>query len=383
VTSSAAAPVPVTIVAHEVGTGGGMESQLGRLAWELLECGHQVTVVACRCGVPAHPHLRWVRVRGPARPFVLRFSWFFLAGSVGAHRFRRGVLHTTGALIANRADVSTVHFCHRAFARTGLSRTDRDSAPYRVNAAVAQVLARAAESFAYRPARTRRLVAVSLGGSDELRELFPRMANSVSTIPNGVDLELFHPSSAVRAEIRAELKLDDQQLVAAFVGGEWERKGLEHAIGALAAAPGWSLLVTGEGDEARFGRLADDAGVASRLRFLGRRRDVSRILAASDAFVLPTAYETFSLASFEAAACGLPVLNTHVHGVRELLVDGVNGWFVDRDAVEIAGRLRQLEDPALRMQMGDAAQRAAARFTWDGVVDAYSDLYEDLLAEGA
>jgi glycosyltransferase involved in cell wall biosynthesis len=379
VSAAAAAPAPVTIVAHEVGTGGGMESQLATLVGGLLERGHEVTVVAKRCEVPAHERMRWIRVRGPARPFVLRFSWFFLAGSVAAHRHRRGVLHATGALVANRADVSTVHFCHRAFARTGLSRADREGRLYRVNAAVARRLSRGAESFVYRPGRTEALVGVSRGLSDELRAMFPAMAANVTTIANGVDLDRFRPDPVARLEVRAELGLDEHQLVGAFVGSEWVRKGLADAITALASAQRWSLVIIGSGNEELFRKVAEDAGVTSRVHFLGRRRDVPRVLAASDAFVLPTAYETFSLATFEAAASGLPVLNTRVHGVEELLVDGVNGWFIGRDAAEIAQRLLQLENPRVRAQMGDAARGAARAFTWDAAVDAYGEMYGRLL----
>lgn len=373
-------PAAVTIVAHHVGTAGGMESQLGRLVAGLLERGHEVTIVARACRVAPHPRLRFVRVTGPDRPFPLRFAWFFVAGSVAAHRHRRGLLHTTGALVANRADVSTVHFCHRAFARTGLTRTDHDSLPYRLNSALTTSLSRAAEALAYRPSHTRRLVGVSFGVAGELRCLFPGVAEEVSTIPNGVDLERFKPDPVARQQVRAEIAAAPDELIAVFVGTEWERKGLRHAIEALAAAPRWWLLVAGSGDEVRVRQLAQQTGVAARVRFLGLRDDAQRVLAAGDAFVLPTAYESFSLATFEAAACGLPILNTRVHGVDELLADGVNGWFVERDGAEVAGRLRALEDPELRVSMGKQARSAAAGFGWDPVVDAYAELYERLSA---
>lgn len=366
----------VTLVAHHVGTPGGMESQLGRLVTGLLERGHEVTVVSLACAVAPHPRLRFVRVRCPERPFSLRFAWFFVAGSVAAHRHRRGLLHTTGALVANRADICTVHFCNRAFARTGLSRTDRRGWTFRVSAALTVWLSCAAEAFAYRPDRVRRLVGVSRGVSDEVRELFPAIADHVTTIPNGVDLDRYRPDPDARVRVRAEIGVAPDELLAVFVGTEWGRKGLSHAIDALAAAPGWSLLVVGSGDEERFRRLAQAAGVASRVHFLGLRDDAPDLLAASDVFVLPTAYETFSLATFEAAACGLPLLNTHVHGVQDLLEDGVNGWFVGRDGAAIATRLRELEDPELRARMGAAARDAAAGFAWEPVIDAYAALYD-------
>src|SRR5438445_10564531 len=90
-------PLPVTIVAHDVGTSGGMERQLGELVTGLLERGHRVTVVARRCELPPHTHLRWIRVRGPARPFALAYPWFFLIGSLLVWRRRQGLLHPTGA----------------------------------------------------------------------------------------------------------------------------------------------------------------------------------------------------------------------------------------------------------------------------------------------
>lgn len=369
---------PVTIVAHEVGTSGGMETQLGRLVSGLLARGHEITVVARRCEVPAQPGLRWIRVRGPARPFALGFSWFFLAGSVAAHRGRRGLLHTTGALVANRADVATIHFCHRAFARTRLSRTDRRALHYRLNAALVGWLSHVAEALVYRRAHTRHAVGVSLGVATEIRALFPGLHGVVSTIPNGVDLERYRPDATARAEVRAELGVAHDALVAMFVGAEWERKGLRAAIEALAAAPRWSLLVVGSGDAERFGRVAVEAGVASRVQFVGPRADAPRFFAAGDAFVLPTAYETFSMATFEAAACGLPILNTRVHGVEELLVEGVNGWFIERDAATVARRLRQLETGEVRSKMATAARTSADRFTWGPVVEAYGALYERL-----
>ena len=53
---------------------------------------------------------------------------------------------------------------------------------------------------------------------------------------------------------------------------------------------------------------------------------------AADAFLLPSAYETFSLVCMEAMACGVPVFATLVGGIEDYLQDGVNGMAVPRDA---------------------------------------------------
>lgn len=370
----------MTIVAHDVEPTGGMERQLTRLATGLLERGHPVTVVAMTCRLAAHPLLRFVRVPGPRRPFALRYPWFFTAASLALWRTRRGAVHTTGAIVFNRAHVSTVHFCHAAFGARGGERGSRRSAAYRLNAWASAVMSRLAERYSYSPRRTRALVAVSEGVAGELREHFPALARATRVIHNGVDLEEFGPDAASRRDVRQRLEIGDDELVAVFVGGEWGRKGLQVALDALARAPAWRLLVVGPGDEDEYSRSAESLGVSERVRFVGAVDKPAPYYAAADVFLLPTLYETFSLVTFEAAACGLPLLVTPVSGVEELIVDGENGWLIDRDPVGIAERLRQLEDAALRARLGSAARASAAEYGWDAMVDGYERLYEELSA---
>src|SRR5207248_1399513 len=133
-----------------------------------------------------------------------------------------------------------------------------------------------------------------------------------------------------------------KELVALFVGSEWERKGLKVAIDALAHAPDWKLLVVGRGNVASYRSHARASGVEPRVVFVGTASDPAPYYCASDAFVLPTSYETFSLVTYEAAATGVPLLVTPVNGVTDLLGDGSNGWFIDRCPEGIAARLRAL-----------------------------------------
>jgi glycosyltransferase involved in cell wall biosynthesis len=370
----------ITLVAHAAGTLGGMERQLGELISGVLAAGHQVILVGRECGVLPHPRFRFVRVAGPTRPFSIAYPLFFMLGSLAVHRHRRGLLHTTGAIVFNRADLSTVHFCHRAFrASTRVSRTDRRELLYRLNARVAPLQSRLAEFVCYRPSMTRRLVGVSQGVSRELERYFPEMAGRVSTVPNAVDREAFAPNAAMRSRVRSDRGVASGELVALFVGGEWERKGLEPVIQALAAAPTWKLWVVGTGDEYRFRAIARTSGVASRVAFLGSQPDPAPCYAGADAFVLPSAYETFSLATYEAAAAGLPLLVSRVNGVEELLVDGENGWFIAREAHVIAERLQTLQaQPVLRERMGRRARDASLPNQWPAVVQAYIDLYRQL-----
>src|SRR5262249_60529848 len=120
-------------------------------------------------------------------------------------------------------------------------------------------------------------------------------------------------------EERDRLGLGEDELALVFVGSEWGRKGLEPVNRALPSAPGWTLLVVGDGDAERYGAIAYELGVGARVRFLGVRSDVAVVYELADAFVLPSSYETFSIVTFEAAAGGLPVLPPPLSGVGQLV----------------------------------------------------------------
>jgi len=368
------------MVAHDVGTPGGMERQLHELCTGLLARGHHVTVIARRCELSPHPGLRFVRVRVPLRPYSLAYPSFFLLGSLAVRRHREGLLHTTGAIVANQADLTTVHFCHHGYrAAVGTPQASRSSLPYRLNGAVLAWMSRAAERFCYRPGRTRRLVTVSRGVARELERYFPERAGRVVVIPNGVDRARFAPDRGARVAARDELGLAAEDLVALFVGGDWDRKGLRFAIEGVAGAHGWHLLVVGRGDQERFGALARSCGAGDRVHFVGGTSEPERYYASADAFLLPSAYEAFPMVALEAAAAGLPLIACRVSGVEELIEEGHDGWMVERDAAAITERLFTLgADAALRIAVGRASRQSSARYVWGEVVDAYVRVYDSL-----
>jgi UDP-glucose:(heptosyl)LPS alpha-1,3-glucosyltransferase len=181
------------------------------------------------------------------------------------------------------------------------------------------------------------------------------------------------------------LGVKSQHLVALFVGGEWDRKGLGLVIDAVAKARSGAvdavLWVVGPGDEERFAAMARELGLADAIRFFGLRVDTERFYQAADVFVLPSAYETFSLACFEAAACGLPLVVAPVHGAGELVGDDEAGILVARDAASIAAALTVLGcAPDVRAERGALARARAQAFTWERSAEAVAGLYRSLLA---
>jgi UDP-glucose:(heptosyl)LPS alpha-1,3-glucosyltransferase len=376
----------LTLVASDVAPIGGMERVAFELAGRLLERGWNLTVIARSCALPQRAGLRFVRIRSPSRPVSLALASDFVLGSIALARHRDGIVQTNNATMANHVHVIHAHFCEAAFRKSGISRSRRANYAYRLNSLLASWISLGCERWSYRTGRVRRVACVSDGLAAEIRRSHPALGTAVRTIPNGVDVSSFAAGELepLRGRARADLGVGPQEHVALFVGGDWHRKGLRHAIEALPAAPGWSLLVVGEGDRSSFAARASELAVRARVTFLGGLDDPRRWYAAADALVAPSAYEAFPLVVLEGAAAGLPLIVPRMNGTEELVEDGVNGWFAARDGAAIAVRLRQLAaDAELRSNMGAAARRSAERFDWERVVDAFEALYDELSATGA
>lgn len=203
-------------------------------------------------------------------------------------------------------------------------------------------------------------------------------------IPSGVDTELFHPRP--KAALRRQLGLDEDAFTIVFAGSLIPRKGADLAVEALAASGGDAiLLLAGEGAERpRLEQMARERGVERRVRFLGERSlaEVADLMAAADAFVLPSHYEGRPNVVLEAQASGLAVIASDIPGCRDLVENGETGLLTPvGDAAALARALALLEDDAaLRGRLGANAHAAIhdGGLTWEACARRYAELYADL-----
>jgi glycosyltransferase involved in cell wall biosynthesis len=377
----------VALVAHDVHDHGGMERACAEL---VRNCHGEVafTVVAAELAPELRPLVeRWVHVRVPRRPFPLKFATFFARAGFALRRLDVDLVHTVGAIVPNRVDLATVHFCHAGYrVATGLLAPKDAPAVRRVNSTLSRALAVLAERWCYRSRRLRAFAAVSEGIAAEVQTHYAGIPMSIT--PNGIDTGRFRPDPTSRAALRAHHGIGADQCVALFVGGDWDRKGLALAVEALAKARTDGvdavLWVVGPGDEARFRTIAAAFGVEDAISFFGRRADTECYYQAADIFVLPSAYETFSIVSFEAAASGLPLVVSMVYGAGELVGADEAGVIVEREASNVAAALVALAgDPARRAALGAEAQHRASGFTWEASAGSVADLYRSLLDEAS
>ncbi len=205
------------------------------------------------------------------------------------------------------------------------------------------------------------LLAVSKGLVDDMAALgIPR--EKVTLHRTGLDADLFRPYD--RRMCRDQFGLPRDVLVLATVGALIPRKGQRYAIEALPALPEAILLLAGKGeDEAMLRSLAQQLGVAERVRFLGPvpHSELPILLNAADVFVLPSASEGLANAWVEALACGTPVVTTPIPGAQELITDPDWGRLVPRDGPAIAAAVSALlaERPT-----PERVQEAVAGMSW-------------------
>jgi glycosyltransferase involved in cell wall biosynthesis len=195
-------------------------------------------------------------------------------------------------------------------------------------------------------------------------------------VPNGVDLELFHPAADAPARSGPIRCLAVARLI--------ERKGLGDLLRAFALLERgrYQLEIVGGGaDELVLRDLAEKLGVASDVHFAGplQRSEVAQRYREADVFTLPSAAEAFGNVFAEALASGLPIVGSQIGGIPDLVEHGANGLLVEPgDIKALAGAIRYLgEDPQLRQEMAVRNRaKAEATLEWSSVTRRYMSTYE-------
>lgn len=178
--------------------------------------------------------------------------------------------------------------------------------------------------------------------------------------------------AAARQSVRAALGTPAGAVVVLQASRLERWKGQAVHLGALARlrdVPGWEAWFAGgaqkAGEADYLGELsaaADRAGIADRVRFLGQRSDVPRLMAAADVYCQPnTGPEPFGVAVVEALYAGLPVVGSAAGGTAEIVTDSCGVLTAPGDAAAVADALGGLiRDPVRRRKLGGTAPARAA-----------------------
>jgi len=202
---------------------------------------------------------------------------------------------------------------------------------------------------------------------------------------HGIDPQAVRPEPAVRARVRSELGLADDEVLSLTVANLRRNKDYPNLLRAARAAldtePRLRFAAVGQGPLAdEVAALHATLGLGDRFLLLGYRRDVHDLMAAADVFTLASAHEGLPVAVMEAFANALPVVATAVGGLPQQVVRGEQGMLVPpgdsaalADALVIVAR-----DPVLRTRMGAAALARAADYDIRRAVEAQERTYAAL-----
>jgi UDP-glucose:(heptosyl)LPS alpha-1,3-glucosyltransferase len=234
-----------------------------------------------------------------------------------------------------------------------------------------------------------RFFPVSSIAIEAFRREYATLPGEWQALAPGVDVTRFSTAdrTACRKEIRERYGIGTADILLLFVGMNFEVKGLDAIIVALAKARAAQpeaiirLLVVGRGDESKYSKIAQSLGIAEAVTFAGTQiGGLERYYRAADIFIMLSKFDTFGMVVLEAMAAGLPVIVSSNVGAKDLVDDGINGFVLPyhQDSDDAADRIVRLLNTEQREAMGLAAEHSATVHDWEHLAESIRHIYEDI-----
>jgi glycosyltransferase involved in cell wall biosynthesis len=239
--------------------------------------------------------------------------------------------------------------------------------------------------------RTDVIVAVSQPLAQRLRAGVVANPERIRVVINGVDTDELRPGGA--ADLRRDLDLADGVVVIGSVGRLESIKGYDVMLESLAelvrldpTTPAL-LIIAGDGAERpTLELLARERGLGDRVRFLGWRGDLPRLLATFDLFALTSRSEGTSVSLLEAMSAGVCPVVTDVGGNADVIGPTLRHRLAPAEDPRAIARLwlAALRDPVGRARDGASARhRAMAHFSLRAMVAQYEAIYAEGMSSRA
>lgn len=240
--------------------------------------------------------------------------------------------------------------------------------------------------------RATRVIAVSEGVAEELRDNFGVSPSKLATIANPVDIDALVAKSAEPSAV----SVGEPYILGA--GRLVESKNFELLIRAYAASGDQrTLVIAGEGGELdALKQVAQECGVGERVMFPGFVVNPYPLLRGADLYVLCSNSEGFPNALVESMAMGVPVIATNCNsGPSEILADAPQaaisgltfapyGVLTPPNAIEpMAEAIKAMRDAERRAGYGAKAAERAKHYSATAAKDRYWQVIRDVLSESA
>lgn len=201
--------------------------------------------------------------------------------------------------------------------------------------------------------------------------------NNIQVIPNANSFESKRKANLTARRVIAIGRYDDQKAFDQLIRA-WKYVYKVH--------PDWSLLIFGQGPlKANLEKLIIELGLQERVLLRSPVQDIESEYVNSSILAMTSRYEGLPMALLEGQACGLPLVSYDCKcGPKDIIKYGVNGYLVkEGDIFRFADCLiRLIEDPALRIKMGNASNLMAKNFTEDIIMVQWNELFDSLIVNG-
>lgn len=222
----------------------------------------------------------------------------------------------------------------------------------------------------------------------EVQHLFDVPAERVDVVPNGIDPDMW--TATAREVLAARLRFAGEGPLLVYAGRLIAEKGVQDLLEALPAIrdrhPGTRAVVAGDGDyraalieEARKRKLHRAVSFPGHLD----QRTLAAVLAAADAFVMPSRYEATGTVALEAAASGAALVVASTGGLASIVEHGVTGVrFPVGEPDGLADAVNALlQDPMFAQNLASKArQMVRDRHSWQATARRTAAVYADAVA---
>ncbi|MEK6692594.1 MAG: glycosyltransferase [Nitrospirota bacterium] len=217
--------------------------------------------------------------------------------------------------------------------------------------------------------------------------------NRITSIPTGVDLDLFDPKR-INGTLRGDWGVSEGIPAIGMVAVIRSWKGHEYFIDAagivLREFPEARFFIVGDGPRKEIVShyikekgLSEGSYGKNSIIMTGHRSDIPQVMASLDIVVLPSyANEGLPQAILQALAMEKPVVAGDVGSISEAIINGETGYLVPpKNPSALADKIMSiLKDDTVRVDMGKTGRRlVASRFSLEGMLDRIENLYKELL----
>ena len=199
----------------------------------------------------------------------------------------------------------------------------------------------------------------------------------------GVDLTKYSsPENFNRTEFRKSLGLDENDFVVLSIGELNKNKNTCRLLEIFKNIENKNVkyLVCGQGPLMdKYNQYINENHLNDCVKMLGFRKDIPEILAASDAFIMPSLREGLPKSMMEAMSAGLPLLGSKIRGITDLIGDKGGLLFNPTQNQEIKAAIEKLADNKdLCKEYGDRNREYVKNFSIDVVIQQLEEIYKEV-----